>query len=54
MAELKIRAERKAGKILLEIEKPTNQHGDKNSTLQTLSDLCITRMQASRWQALAA
>lgn len=53
VAELKIRAERKAGKILLDMEKPTNQHGEKNSTLQTLDDLGITRMQASRWQALA-
>ena len=53
IAELKIRAERKAGKILLDMHKKTNQHGDKNISLKSLEDLGISRMQASRWQALA-
>ena len=53
VAELKIRAERKAGKILLDMEKRTNQHGEKNNSLQSLEELGISRMQASRWQALA-
>ncbi len=53
IAELKIRAERKAGKILSDMEKKSNQHGERNSSIQSLEDLGISRMQASRWQALA-
>lgn len=53
IAELKLRAEREAGKILLAMDKKTNQHGAKNATLQTLEGLGISRMQASRWQSVA-
>lgn len=53
IAELKISAERKAGRILLDMQKPTNQHGEKNASLPTLEDLGVSRMQASRWQAVA-
>ena len=53
IAKLKIKAERKAGQILLDMEKKSNQHGEKNNSLQSLEELGISRMQASRWQALA-
>lgn len=45
----KILAERQAGKLLLDMSKPSNQH----SELPTLADLGVSRMQASRWQSLA-
>lgn len=48
-AELKLRAERKAGALLAEMEKPVNQHGG-NTMLPLLADLGITKMQSSRWQ----
>lgn len=53
VAEMKLRAEREAGKILLAMEKKTNQHGAKNASLLALEDIGITRMQASRWQSVA-
>lgn len=53
IAEMKLRAERKAGSILLSMQKKTNQHGDKNNSIPALEDLGISRMQASRWQAVA-
>lgn len=53
IAEMKIRAERKAGSILLQMEKKTNQHGEKNRSIPALEELGISRMQASRWQAVA-
>lgn len=53
IAELKLRAERQAGKFLLEMEKKTNQHGAANAALPSLDELGISKMQSSRWQAVA-
>ena len=61
-AEIKLRAERRAGEMLSETEK--NQggrterkfnlpHGDRTGNIPTLSDLGITRNQSSRWQKLS-
>lgn len=56
LAEIKIRAERKAGKILKDIEKnkggqpsQKNQSHDATSS-PTLKDMGITKDQSSRWQ----
>ena len=54
--ELKLRAERGAGKKLIEMkesgERDTGKGGDRKSQSQavTLRDLGIERMQSSRWQ----
>lgn len=53
IAELKLRAERAAGRLLLAMEKPTNQHGVDNSLLPTLNELGISKIQSSRWQSVA-
>lgn len=53
VAELKLRAERKAGQILAEMQKKSNQHGDTNAEIQSLEEMGISRMQSSRWQCLA-
>ena len=53
IAETKLRAEREAGKILIAMEKKSNQHGAKNAKLPALSELGVTRMQSSRLQAVA-
>ena len=53
IAELKLRAERQAGKFLLDMEKKTNQHGANNAALPSLEQLNITKMQSSRWQSVA-
>jgi len=49
-AELKIRAERKAGDILAEMPKKKNQHVAGN----TLSQADISRVESSRWQRVAS
>lgn len=53
-AEIKLRAERKAGELLSGMTKAKNQHtaGDTMSPAK-LSDLGIHKKQASRWQAEA-
>jgi phage N-6-adenine-methyltransferase len=54
-AEIKLRAERKAGEMLAEMDKnkgaaiPTRSHD-----VTTLADLGITKMQSSRWQKEAS
>lgn len=59
-AEIKLRAERKAGQLLSEMEKQNGSRGvgkkvegQDVSPLSTLSDLGITPKQSSRWQAEA-
>ncbi len=64
-AEVKIRAERKAGEMLAQMPKAVGtdyggkQYADSNTMLPsnpppTLSDLGIERMQSSRWQQIAS
>jgi len=53
IAELKIRAERQAGNLLVAMEKKSNQHGATNAALPSLEDLGISKMQSSRWQSVA-
>src|SRR5262245_50743385 len=59
-AEIRLRAERKAGEILVETkergERASASKGrpEKESHVVTLSDLDITKMQSSRWQAIAS
>jgi len=52
-AEIKLRAERRAGGILQESERKGLRRPEKTSHDVTLSDLSITKMQSSRWQAVA-
>src|SRR5262249_31529313 len=61
--EIRIRAERRCGELLREMEKAkgsqgsgSNQHEVRShdATAPTLSDLGITKSQSSRWQKLAA
>ena len=61
-AELRIRAERKAGELLARMEKNagakgsgSNQHEVRShdATTPTLSDLGINKHQSSRWQLMA-
>ena len=58
-AEIKIRAERRAGELLKETEfnkggRPKNRFHDENSFEKEEKDtLGIERMQSHRWQALA-
>lgn len=54
-AEMKLRAERKAGDMLAEMDKPKNQH-DAGCSVQpaTLSELGIEKTQSHRWQRIAA
>lgn len=63
--EIKVRAERRAGEMLCEMRDRgeraahgTNRHKKKShantSNPPTLAELGVTRMQATRWQALAA
>jgi N6-adenosine-specific RNA methylase IME4 len=61
MAEIKLRAERRCGELLGEMENaptgPKPQLGNallRNSPPPTLADMGISRMQSSRWQAIAA
>jgi hypothetical protein len=49
-AEIKLRAERKAGEMLAAMELQKNQHTAGNIVLPALDDLGITKMQSSRWQ----
>lgn len=65
VAEIKIRAERKAGELLKDMDraKPGDFHGNQHDsgesrdvtkrTAPTLDDIGITRMQSSRWQSVA-
>ena len=62
IAEIKLRAERKAGELLREMEKAvprgSNQHGRKEASHDAthppaLEDLGITRSDSSRWQQIA-
>ena len=55
---LAIRAERRAGELLAGMElrdfsKRGNQHGGKSHDVTNLDSLGISRMQSSRWQAIA-
>ena len=51
-AELKLDAERKGGRMLVQMDLPASRP-TKASQRATLSDYGITRSQSSRWQALA-
>lgn len=54
-AEIKIRAERKAGELLKKIIKHSGGRPKKNSdTVSPLSDIGITKKQSSRWQQEAS
>jgi hypothetical protein len=62
-AEIKIRAERRMGEVLAKLDKNvgakgsgSNQHEVRSHdvTAPTLADINITKMQSSRWQAIAA
>jgi ParB family chromosome partitioning protein len=48
-AEIKLRAERKAGVLLAAMEKPKNQHAD-TTMVSALNKLGVTPNQSSRWQ----
>lgn len=55
-SEIKLNAERKAGKMLKAMEKQKNQHGKSAGTTMgpaSLEDLGISKNQSSRWQAEA-
>jgi len=54
--DIRLRAEKKAGDMLKERDRPIrNQHSatSHDVTLQTLDDMGISRNQSARWQALA-
>ena len=51
--EIKVRAERRAGQMLAEMELPKHRPAEVSKTT-TLSDMGISRDQSSRWQKLAA
>ena len=53
-AEIKIRAERKAGEMLAEQVKPGNPQLLHDVTIAKLDDLGIERIQSSRWQKIAS
>ena len=58
-AEIKIRAERRAGELLQEIDKSRGGRPTKTSNMMlqvsgpTLMELGVSRMQSSRWQTIA-
>ena len=57
-AEIKIRAERRAGELLAEMEKAKGQlrRGETmtpRESTPTLADLNITKKQSSQWQVMA-
>ena len=58
IAEIKLRAERRAGELLAEMELPGRGGGDTKSSssveLDSLSDLGISKSQSHRWQTEAA
>jgi N6-adenosine-specific RNA methylase IME4 len=54
VAELKLRAERKAGELLVEIVRPGNPQLSHDVTIDRLPELGIDRMQSSRWQLEAS
>ena len=50
-AEIRLRAERKAGSILNKMEKAKHRHATGNKVLPVkLDEIGITKMQSSRWQ----
>ena len=50
-AEIKLRAERRAGELLAGMEKPVNHHSIATSTTMVpLKELRISKNQSSRWQ----
>lgn len=51
--EVKLRAERKAGALLADMDKRTNQHGAGNTLLPALCEIGITKIQSHRWQKIA-
>lgn len=56
-AEIKLRAERRAGEMLQSREKYTGRPSEKASqpvTLSKLKELNVSRMQSHRWQTIAA
>jgi phage N-6-adenine-methyltransferase len=60
VAEIRVRAERRCGELLKEMEKNGERHSEHGSRksvseapTRTLDDLGITRDQSSQWQALA-
>ena len=57
-AEIKIRAERRAGELLADMDRHKSadgrpKKGETKEPLSTLSDLNITKKQSSQWQAIA-
>ena len=54
--EIRLRAERKAGKLLATTEENPGDHRSHGATddLRTLSDLGVSKSQSSKWQQLAA
>jgi hypothetical protein len=52
--EIRIRAERRCGELLAEMERAKRGRPAKMSRATTLSDFGISRDQSSRWQKLAA
>jgi len=58
-SEIKIRAERRAGELLIDMEKAKNQYGksagtDEVPAKKTLAALGISKNQSSHWQSVAA
>ena len=53
-AEIRLRAERKAGQLLAKTIKPGQPKKETSSPTTLLSDLGITRDQSSQWQKLGA
>ena len=53
-AEIKIRAQRKAGEILLKMEKATNKPKSQPAKLEQYKEIDITPSDASRWQQIAS
>ena len=55
-AEIKIRAERRAGEMLGDMELVgVNQHNEEGvSSCNTLADIGVTRIQSHRWQTIAS
>ena len=53
-AEIKIRAERRAGELLADTDEFGEHGGDRKSSARvSLENLSITRKQSSQWQVMA-